>query len=393
MKQSRTSLIQINLAVLWRRRLVSLLLLLLTAVGVFSTALLQNLAVRQARAMEEMTENTPIHCIVTDAQGASSDNLGMLSAFVDMLMGLRHERGCYVDEAVKNVRAKATYRLDEPNNTDLCRILNLASDSAFDTVSGTELTFLDGFSEADLLGTERVCIVPENMLMTAPTDADGHRQITIRLREDRVSLRVIGTVTGQTGATIWCPFYMILQEGRTDSFLVESCSFDIRDNHRLEQCKLTIYETFVRPALTNQTDALSYGVIVNDAEFIASRDEFESNLKTLHLLLPILTAIYAGVGFLAAYLTTRGRKREFAVMRCIGRKQFSIFRQVFAEQLLLAAIGAVLGAVLALAVEGGYPSAAVRSAGLLLGLFLLGAAVACFVVTNVNVMKLMKAED
>lgn len=108
MKKTGSALRRMTLAVLWRRRGVSLLLLLLAALGVFSAALLQNLALRQERSMADMIENTPIRCVVTNAQGASSDRLGMNSSFVDMLMGYRHERGCYADEAAKNVRAKAS---------------------------------------------------------------------------------------------------------------------------------------------------------------------------------------------------------------------------------------------------------------------------------------------
>ena len=331
MRKTGSALRRMTLAVLWRRKGVSLLLVLLAALGVCSAALLQNLALRQERAMADMIENTPIHCVVTDAQGTSSDKLNMVSAFVDMLMGYRHERGCYADEGAKNVRAKASMLLQSPKDTTLCRILSLASDSAFDAVSGAEVTFFNGWSEDLFGGTERVCVVPESMLLTAQTDA--------------------------------------------------------------EECKTEIYKTFVVPKLTNQLNWKTYGVIVHDEEFTASVSEFESNLKTLRLLLPILLALFAGVGFLAAYLTTRGRKREFAVMRCIGRKQLGIFGQVFGEELLLALLGAAIGAGVAFAIEGNYPLDAVRSAGLLLGLFLLGAAVACFVVTNVNVMKLMKAED
>ena len=393
MKQTGSALRRMTLAVLWRRKGVSLLLVLLAALGVFSAALLQNLALRQECAMADMIENTPIRCVVTDAQGASSDKLGMVSAFVDMLMGYRHERGCYADEGAKNVRAKASLLLQSPKDTTLCRILSLNSDSAFDAVSGAEVTFFDGWSEDLFGGTERVCVVPENMLLTAQTDADGDPAVTIDYIGDPVTLKIVGTVSGQTGATIWCPFYATMQDGQSESFYVDSCSFDIRDNTRLEESKTEIYKTFVVPKLTNQLDWKTYGVIVHDEEFTASVGEFESNLKTLRLLLPILLALFAGVGFLAAYLTTRGRKREFAVMRCIGRKQLGIFGQVFGEELLLALLGAAIGAGVAFAIEGSYPLAAVKSAGLLLGLFLLGAAVACFAVTNVNVMKLMKTED
>ena len=393
MKKTGSALRRMTLAVLWRRRGVSLLLLLLAALGVFSAALLQNLALRQERSMADMIENTPIRCVVTNAQGASSDRLGMNSSFVDMLMGYRHERGCYADEAAKNVRAKASRLLQSPADTTLCRILSLASDSVLDPVSGAKVTFFHGWSEDVFLGTERVCIVPENLLQAAGQDADGSPAVTIDYLGRQVTLKIVGTVSGQTGATIWCPFYVTMTDGLTENFFVDSCSFDIRDNARLEACKEELYKTFVVPMLTNQPDWKTYGVIINDAEFIASVHEFESNLKTLRLLLPILLALFAGVGFLATYLTTRSRRREFAVMRCIGRKKHSIFWQVFSEELLLALLGAAIGAGVAFALEGGYPPAAVKSAGLLLGLFLLGAAMACCMVASVNVMKLMKTED
>ena len=48
MKKTGSALRRMTLAVLWRRRGVSLLLLLLAALGVFSAALLQNLALRRS---------------------------------------------------------------------------------------------------------------------------------------------------------------------------------------------------------------------------------------------------------------------------------------------------------------------------------------------------------
>lgn len=393
MKHSAFSLFRVSAAALWRRKGASLLLLLLSALGVFSAALLQNLALRQQESMTEMIANTLIRCVVTDANGASSDNLAMPASYVDRLLGGWHDRECYLDEAVKNVRAKASLSLTSPRDVTLCRILNLASDSAFDEVSGAQAVFFDGWSEDALAGTERVCLLPESMLPQARTDGDSSLWLDVSAGEVNTSLRVIGTVSGQTGGTVWCPLYIQLRDGISESFRVDRCSFDIRDNARLDDNKKIIYDTFVSPKLANTSGETKFGVFINDEEFTGSVREFESNLKTLRLLSPILLVLFAGVGFLAAYLTTRGRKREFAVMRCIGRKQLGITLQVFLEQLFLALVGAALGVCIALLIEGGYPLSALTRAGTLLGLFLFGAAAACLMVTRVNVMKLMKTED
>lgn len=393
MKHAPFSLFRVSAAALWRRKGASLLLLLLSALGVFSAALLQNLALRQQESMTEMIKNTLIRCVVTDTNSMLSDKLAMPASYVDRLLGGWHDRGCYLDEAVKNVRAKSAMPLNSPRDVTLCRILSLASDSAFDEVSGAQAVFFDGWSEDALAGTERVCLLPEFMLPQARTDGDGSLWLDVSAGEVNTSLRVIGTVSGQTGGTVWCPLYIQLRDGISESFRIDRCSFDIRDNARLAENKKIIYDTFVSPKLANTSGETKFGVFINDEEFTGSVREFESNLKTLRLLSPILLVLFAGVGFLAAYLTTRGRKREFAVMRCIGCKQLGITLQVFLEQLFLALVGAALGVSIALLIEGGYPLSALTRAGTLLGLFLFGAAAACLVVTRVNVMKLMKTED
>ncbi len=393
MKHAPFSLFRVSAAALWHRKGASLLLLLLSALGVFSAALLQNLALRQQESMTEMIKNTLIRCVVTDANDMLSDNIAMPASYVDRLLGGWHDRGCYLDEAVKNVRAKSAMPLNSPRDVTLCRILSLASDSAFDEVSGAQAVFFDGWSEDALAGTERVYLLPEFMLPQARTDGDGSLWLDVSAAEVNTSLRVIGTVSGQTGGTVWCPLYIQLRDGISESFRIDRCSFDIRDNARLEENKKIFYDTFVSPKLANTSGETKFGVFINDEEFTGSVWEFESNLKTLRLLSPILLVLFAGVGFLAAYLTTRGRKREFAVMRCIGCKQLGITLQVFLEQLFLALVGAALGVSIALLIEGGYPLSALTRAGTLLGLFLFGAAAACLVVTRVNVMKLMKTEN
>lgn len=394
MKQYKTSgraLRQVTLAALWRRKGFSILLCAVAALGVFASAALQNLTVRQEAAMTKMINDTQIHCVVTDPQGSGSDNLQMFSAFVDMLMGKRHERGCYLDEYVKNVRAKASIPLDQPKDMTLRRILSFDSDSALSEVSGVRIALTEGFTEAAFQTDARVCIIPDGM--ETQIGADGQPYVSVILNGVPLKLQVIGTVLGGAGNAIWCPFYLQQQEGVTEAFRVESCSFDILDNARLEECKTAIYETFVEPNLTNVSDGLSYGVLIQDETYQSTLEELRSNLSMLRLLLPILTVLCGGIGFLAAYLANRGRIREFAVMRCLGVKRRSIFGQVFGEQALLAIVGTVFGGVAGLLLEGSYSGEAFARAGLILGIFLAGAAVASWNVTRVNVMKLMKVEE
>ena len=394
MRKSRKSgwaLRQVTLAALFRRRGASLLLSAVAALGVFASAALQNLTARQESAMTDMVQNTQVHCVVTDPQGLGSDNLQMFSAFVDMLMGQRHERGCYLDEYVKNVRAKASISLEQPKDITLRRILSFDSDSALAAVAGVHIAMAEGWTENAFQTDARVCIIPAGL--ETQTGTDGQPYVAITMDGVPMELQVVGTVSGSAGNVIWCPFYMQQQDGISEAFRVESCSFDILDNARLEECKAAIYDVFVEPALSNVNDGLSYGVLIQDETYQSTLAELRSNLSMLRLLLPILIVLCGGIGFLAAYLTTRGRVREFAVMRCLGLKRGRIFHQVFGGQALLAVVGAAAGGIAGLLLEGSYSGSAIAKAGLILGVFLTGAAVASWNVTRVNVMKLMKVEE
>ena len=116
MKKGRFSLHTVLLQAIFRRRLNSLLLILLMALGAFSAVVLHYITVRQHNAMEKMVQTTRIRCVVTDANGMNTERLNMLSFMIDKLIGYRHEQGCYVDAYIRNLRAKATSPLTLPED-------------------------------------------------------------------------------------------------------------------------------------------------------------------------------------------------------------------------------------------------------------------------------------
>lgn len=392
-KQKRGNpLWRVTFSAMWRRKKVSLLLILVAAVSVFFAVFVQNLTKRQEAAIETMIRDTAIQCVVTDAKGANVDYLQMPNGFVDRLMGLRHEQGCYLDESVKNVRAKSSMRLIIPKDATLRRILNFASDMALSPAEGAQVQMLDGWTEEAFLTEQKVCLIPEGM--QTQTEEDGNEYVTVTV-EDHVELKlqVIGVVSGGTANAVWCPFYLRRFENLSELVWVESCSFDIADNTRIEECKADIYETFIEPNLANDNDWTTFGVLVQEETYQNTLRELRSNLSMLRLLLPVLTALCVGIGFLAGYLTTRGRMREFAVMRCLGMRRRTIFIQTFGEYVLLSAVGAMIGGAAGLAVERSIFGSALLNGGLMLAFFLAGTAVSVWNVTRVNVMKLMKVEE
>ena len=381
----------LSLRVLLRRPGASLLLAAVAALGVYAGCGLHSLVIQQQRAIEETIQNTVIHCTVTDVRGMNADNLNLFSTYVETLLGRRAYRDpglVDIDQAVANVRAKADWELSRPFQTTLCRLLSQDSDSRLD---GAHIQFEPGWSEEDLLWDEMVCLVPEGMetagdyldvVAAAPIEASPH-------------LRVVGRISGGPDNVIYCPFFMPWEEGASNAFTIRSCTFDIRNTARLEECKEKLFSTpfFAVPSVNATPDGFAVGVLVHDEVYLKSLEELRSNLDMLKLLQPLLLVLMGGISFFAGYLVNRRRKREFAVMRCLGMRGRAIFGQVLGEQLALGLAGGGLGLCAALLTGMEIRSGGLAFSGAVVGMFLLGAVVCAGVAASGSVMKLMKTEE
>lgn len=387
MKRNGNALLQVTWSAMRRRWLASLLLAAVAFAGTFAAMVLKNLSWRQENALRNTIANTTISCVVTDARGLDTGNLQMFSFFVERLQGRRHNEDCYLDDYVKNVRAKAEKPLNFPEGTALHRILTLDSDPSLAAASGAVVEFYPGWDEGVFAEREQVCVVSEDMLT-----ADGYLEIDAG-NDDKARFRIIGIVKNGAPGAVYCPFYMPFVEGTSVAFTTDSCSFEIRDNERLEESRAAIYEWLVEPAMDKYSDGLTFGVLVQDELYQKSLAEIRSNIAMLRLLLPILIALCGCIGFFSGFLAIRGRNKEFAVMRCIGMSQLKIFALVMVELAALTVAGALAGVAGGIALEGRIEPGALWNAALITGVFLVGSGVAALTITNVNVMKLMKVEE
>lgn len=375
-------MLRVILSTIHHQKWRSLLMILSSGMIVFAVCMLSGLIQSQEVKLAELIRDTKINCIVTDSRGTNSEDLGMLSFYVDMLTGRRHERGCYLDEVVTDVRALASQKLDSPEEHDLRRLLSLDSDPLLS--SGAQIQFFDGFDETILRSESDVCLIPEHMVQ------EGEGTLTVNSGTNWKTLTVIGTVSDSTVNSIWVPFYFKWEDNLSSAFLVQSCSFTIRSNPHLEEAKNDIFTWFSRPSVSNGADAEPFGVLVQDQTYLESLDKLESSLELLRLLLPLLAVLGAIISFLATYAMTRGRLKEFAVMRCLGLRQRTIFSIVILEQLILILIGGSAGMCFGLLL--GVTIQAVRIFGVLL-LYLLGSSTAALSITRINMIKLMKMEE
>jgi len=80
------SLHAVNLEAMCRRWARSLVLVLLAALGTFSSMVLQNLVDRQSGGIQAVQQATEIRCTLTDPRGMNSEHLEMSTAVVERLL-------------------------------------------------------------------------------------------------------------------------------------------------------------------------------------------------------------------------------------------------------------------------------------------------------------------
>ena len=387
MKKDRSpSLHQVTLLAMCRRVGRSILLIALATLGVFSSMVLLNVVTRQEAGVEAVQKSTAIRCTVTNARGMSSERLEMTPEIVDKLLGRTDDQT--LSQYVDKVEAKATSAMVMPQGYNLCRIFSFKSDSRLDTLNGVTITMLGDWTEDAFRTGQKICLVPVGMETETKS---GKQYITAQLTGgEEETLEVVGTVEGGPEAVIYCPYDMVLSGNVT--FLVESCSFIIRDNTLLEESKNVIYGTFVQPSKDNVDNGKTYAVLIDDELYKQNMVDYETNLAILQLLLPVMVGLCCFIGFFVSYLSTKGRTKEYAVMRCLGMSRGLIFLLVFEELFVLTIVGSGIGFLTGYLLDGGLTKEAVSIGGIVVAALLGGAFIAALRVTSINTMKLMKVE-
>lgn len=94
-------------------------------------------------------------------------------------------------------------------------------------------------------------------------------------------------------------------------------------------------------------------VVINDAAYLTTERAAAQRLWYMQHLFPVVYAIALGLAYLLAFLQVQSRRRELRTMRSVGADRKTAYGSLFLEQLMLAALGAVLGAGLCLALGWG----------------------------------------
>jgi len=374
-----------------RRANVTVIFIAVVFVGIISSCALQMILARQTAAREDLIVNTDINCLILDAKGMNQNNLGMSSDLVEKLIyNEENESGLY--QYVKKLNANAKLSVSSPTDISFKRIYSLDSDNALSELNGVKVEFYDGWSEDDLTTNGQVCIVPHDY--ETETNSDGVEVVNIltyRVNEPK-ELKVIGKSFGVSDV-IYVPLFIKMgSENLKETIIIQSCSFAIKDNMQLDEAKTQLFKEFVHPDPLNINNGYDFGLVVRDEIYKKTLLEIDKNISMMEFIIPIILILMGIIGFMTSFLTTKMKRKEFAVMRCLGMKRYKVFGIVFKEQLISVVTGAIPSAIIGCFFYGNIMTVLI-SVFTVSGIFLLGATISTIHVTSVNVMELMKVED
>lgn len=253
------------------------------------------------------------------------------------------------------------------------------------------IQWLEGYSAEALRGSENVCVLSDYHGY-APGDTFTLMYCPAYIAKDQttVEFTVIGvfpcqisTIDGVLPLTAFASLWNRINPG--DEFAVSDIAFTVKENRELDALKALL--------TSKGYDGSDKGIraAIDDRILQGTVAPIKSNLALLEGLQMFFFGVVAVIGFFLCFLLARSRKSEYAIMRMLGESVVRITAKSLWEQLVLCAMGVVLGAAVVVLTGLGQFEPIICG-----GVFLcyaLGAAVAVAMTVRVNVMEILRDKE
>lgn len=338
---------------LWRRPWLSLCSLVLSGVLCFLMCFLTGYRQEQEDKLKETQESFEVLCVVSNIQGNQTSSLRLWSWAEYFVTSDEYDLHKYV----KDLRLTKEYEVTslELGVTDALAVgvTNPRCVEQLDPALGGGTEYID---DSFYTSEEMICLVSEEVY-----DRLGeNKTVTLSLRDPAVNefvekdrgfgkfeFQVVGSYKGK-GVNIYLPFRTAQNIGVEISgqTYTDSIAFLAADNTKLEELSQAASVKFktVDPLGVN-TEGISAALTIHDEQYRATIAVLEQNIERTAYLIPIILLLSLGVGFLISFLSTRGERMTYALMRTLGMTKGRLFASILREQMLLALLAAFAAAV------------------------------------------------
>lgn len=322
--------------------------------------------------LNDLAENTPIKCNVTNPDGTVEAGIVVES---DRLRALQSAK--QIKELDFSTQLKAGFGefeeafWEENLNLDVSVVNKIDSTVLPDQM---KINYQEGWDETLFAGSDQVCllkksdvenqgyvygdVVPFTVYYYLPDDSK--RDVDI-LELGYVHLKVVGEiddsdpVESRNYPDMLVPFRTVWEtfEERKIDFAAQAVSFYVRDPLALNAFKEEMEEIGFLEVYKGAGSRFSYrgsALYVLDGTFITMAGRLKTAIRILTAFLVPMGVLVFVVGYVISHLLANGRVREFALLRSLGVKQPGAVWVFWSEQFALVFAGNVLGCLAALLV-------------------------------------------
>jgi hypothetical protein len=237
---------------------------------------------------------------------------------------------------------------------------------------GSQVEWLEGYSDEDFLELQNIIIFPDRLmsekgLMMGDVIRLGVYEQTndFGVLAEAFDFKIVGTYfQGSRSPVLYVPWTLITEmKMGTDLELVISGGIGSTEpaitytgipNEYLAE---SVDAATIIPEDARELDALRdyleekgysqvgiirsnrLAVVIEDKALADGLLSIQQHLSFLNFIIPIMLLLSGVIAFILAYLLTRNRLPEFAVMRSLGSKKIQVYQAFFLEQFFLLLIG------------------------------------------------------
>ena len=340
-----------------RKPLVAVAVLLFTAIIAMALCGLHSGNNEAQIHYDSIYDKIDVTCTVTNLAGDQSDHLTIPAGTITLFTGSVPGSPSELMGLVENVQIKGSTQLwwDGKEYT-LTGITSTQAAQNLWPENGCTIFWNDGVTDNVFCGNHLVCIIPQELAETMeneeyPTDIFSLHLSAVYDGETDYdgSLEIVGTYQGKDEKTIYCPWeaYVAILRSMGKYETADFLSGTLCNNNDLQVLRETAANWFAEPdpnaAGMDENNGFYLALDINDSQLVQAKTNLDNSMSVNRIAAVLVFALSACAGAFVGFLMIRNRKREIILMRTIGTPNRLIYGSFVLEQMICAALGAIIG--------------------------------------------------
>ena len=363
------------------------------------------------RQLDELAENAPVYCRITNKNGSRDSGLFISESVLDGLSAssLIADESC----AVYLLAAEGEYTQAEWERSTHLQVCGVNRVEAVDGLSAEKIHFSQEYDGSFFSSDSPACIVEEGVMRKHGWETGDKIQLTMYYYNASselfkmelyplgfIELEIAGSMESLTGVTSAVPPDVILPfeavrriyHQQEIPFFADTVSFYVDDPMRLNDFKEEMKSIGLMERDPTAMDSyIGYTLAVKDGNFVTMATQLRQSIEVMRSFLPIVCVLTFAIGYIVSYLLGNGRLGEYALLRLQGMGIVKGTVPFLGEQFILVLLGNLLGDALMLLFAE--PDVVIRVNGVVLAAYGIGIIMAYWRMGRKSVMGLLAASQ